>query len=397
MSADTPLPYGRQQIDEDDVAAVTAVLRGDFLTTGPAVQAFERALAERTGAPHAVSCANGTAALHMAALALGIGAGDAVVVPTLTFLATANAVRLAGGEVVFADVDPHTGLMGPELLEEALGRVGGLRPRAVFPVHLNGQCVNMAALADVARAHDLAIVEDCCHALGSSQNGTPTGACAHSDMAVFSFHPVKTIAMGEGGAVTCRDPDLTRRLTRLRGHGMTREAVEFRAPDQAFAADGSANPWYYEMHELGLNYRASDINCALGLSQLAKLDRFIAKRERLVAAYGEAMAPLAPLVTPVPQVGWSVPAWHIFVVHMDFAALGKSRAQVVTHLRERGIGTQVHYLPVSRQPYYVERYGEVPLPGADAYYAGCLTLPLFAGMEKADVHRVAAALAELLP
>lgn len=391
------LPYGRQCIGDDDIAAVATVLRGDYLTTGPAVQEFETALAARTGAAHAVSCANGTAALHMAALALDIGPGDGVVVPTLTFLATANAVRLAGGEVVFADVDPATGLMNAGHLEDALARMGSLRPRAVFPVHLNGQCVDMAAVSELARRHDLAIVEDACHALGSTQNGQPTGACAFSDMAVFSFHPVKTVAMGEGGAVTCRDPALAARLRSLRGHGMTREPSAFLDQAQAFDADGEANPWYYEMHEVGLNYRASDIACALGSSQLAKLDRFLATRAKLVAAYDAMLAPLAPLVRPVGRARWSDPAWHIYVVHIDFAALGKSRKAVAQALRAQGIGTQVHYLPVSRQPYYRSRYGKADLPGADAYYDACLTLPLFVGMTEDDVTRVAAALKALLP
>lgn len=395
------LPYGRHEIDEDDIAAVAAVLRSDFLTTGPATQAFEQALARRTQAAHAVACANGTAALHLAALALEIGPGDAVVVPALTFLATANAIRLAGAEVVFADVDPTTGLMAPQHLEEALSRTGSLRPRAVFPVNLNGQCVDMEGVAEIARRHDLFVVEDSCHALGSAQrdgeNWVPTGACRHSDMAVFSFHPVKTVAMGEGGAVTCRDPQLARRLTRLRSHGMTREEGEFRLAEQAFDADGGVNPWYYEMHEVGLNYRASDIACALGASQLSKLDRFLATRARLTAAYDAALAPFAPLVTPLARAPWCRPAWHIYVVHVDFRALGKSRRTVMQTLRERGIGTQVHYLPVNRQPYYRDRYDELVLPGADAYYDGCLTLPLFVGMDEDDVHRVVSELGRLLP
>lgn len=396
-----PLPYGRHEIGDDDIAAVTAVLRSDFLTTGPAVPAFEQALAERTQAAHAVACANGTAGLHLAALALGIGPGDAVVVPTLTFLATANAIRLAGAEVVFADVDSRTGLMAPHHLEEALSRTDSLRPRAVFPVHLTGQCVDMEAVAEVARRHDLFIVEDACHALGSHQRGqqgmAATGACAHSDMAVFSFHPVKTAAMGEGGAVTCADSQLARRLNRLRSHGMTREESEFSIKEQAFDTDGSANPWYYEMPEVGLNYRASDIACALGTSQLGKLDRFLATRAGLVTAYDAALAPLAPFMTPLPRVPWCDPAWHIYVVHLDFQALGKSRRTVMQTLKEQGIGTQVHYLPVHRQPYYRDRYGSPELAGADSYYQSCLTLPLFVGMDEDDVDRVVSALGCLLP
>ncbi|MBC7952775.1 MAG: UDP-4-amino-4,6-dideoxy-N-acetyl-beta-L-altrosamine transaminase [Rhodospirillaceae bacterium] len=394
------LPYGRQQIDEDDIAAVAEVLRGDYLTTGPAVAAFEQALRGVTGANHAVACANGTAGLHLAALALDLKPGHVAVVPSLTFLATANAVRLTGAEVVFADVDPATGLMGADHLEAALSRTEKSRVRAVFPVHLNGQCVDMESVGACARRHGLAVVEDACHALGANQrmgnDWIGTGACAASDMAVFSFHPVKTVAMGEGGAVTCADETLDRRLRSLRSHGLTREASEFTVTEQAFDAEGQPNPWYYEMHEVGLNYRASDINCALGLSQINKLPRFQASRARIMAEYARLLAPLAPIVRLVPQMSWSQPSWHIAVAHIDTAAAGTTRAKLVRQLFADGIGTQVHYLPVHRQPYYRERYGLADLPGADAYYAGCLTLPMFVGMELADVARVAQSLRSAL-
>lgn len=389
------LPYGRQFIEDDDIAAVTAVLRSDCLTTGPATTAFEARLAETVAAPHAIACSSGTAALHLAALALGLGPGDKVVVPTLTFLATANAARYVGAEVVFADVDAGTGLLTPATLAEALARAGD-GVKAVFPVHLNGQCCDMAAIAALARRHGLKIVEDACHALGSRQHGQPTGACAFSDMAVFSFHPVKTVAMGEGGALTTRDDGLAQALKRLRSHGMTREPAEFQVPEQAFDAEGLPNPWYYEMAEPGFNYRASDIACALGASQLAKLGRFVARRTELVAAYDRALAPLAPLVQPLPRSADCVPAWHIQVVKIDFATAGKSRAQVMRALQAEEILTQVHYLPVHRQPYYRRLSPGLSLPGADGYYQSCLTLPLFLGLEDEDVRRVCAALGRAL-
>lgn len=394
------LPYGRQLIEDDDVAAVTRVLKGDFLTTGPEVVAFEADLAARCDAPHAVACANGTAALHLAALAIGLGPGDAAIVPSLTFLATANCARYVGAEVVFADVDPATGLMGPEHLEEALSRLGSLIPRAVLPVQLNGQCVDLEAMTHLAARHHLAVIEDGCHALGADQRHgegwDAVGSCRQSTMTVFSFHPVKTVAMGEGGAVTTRDDHLADRLRTLRGHGMSKDAGAFLCPDQAFDTDGAANPWYYEMAEPGFNYRASDINCALGRSQLAKLPRFMAERADLVAAYRCALAPLAPLVRLVPQVPWCRPSWHIQVVHIDFAAAGTSRARVMRALAADGIGSQVHYLPVHRQPYYRERYGALSLPGADAYYASCLTLPLFIGLTDDDIARVTGSLCRIL-
>jgi UDP-4-amino-4,6-dideoxy-N-acetyl-beta-L-altrosamine transaminase len=394
------LPYGRPVLDEDDVAAVSAVLRGEYLTTGPAVPAFEAAFAAAVGAPHAVACSSGTAALHMAALALWLREGEAMVVPSLTFLATANAARFVGAEVVFADVDPDTGLLGAAELEEALRR--GRRVRAVAPVHLNGQSAEMPAIRALAAAHELVVMEDACHALGADcadETGSrvPVGACASAELAIFSTHPVKAIATGEGGIVTARDPQLARRLARLRNHGMVRAAEEFRHRDLAFAADGSANPWYYEMHEPGFNYRASDIHCALGLSQLKKLAGYVERRRALAARYDAVLAGLAPVLRPVPRVPWSRSAFHLYAVLIDFAAAGIGRAALMRALAAKGVGSQVHYLPVHRQPYYRDRYGALDLPGADRYYARVLSLPLFPAMADSDVERVADALAAAIP
>ncbi|MBM3950593.1 MAG: UDP-4-amino-4,6-dideoxy-N-acetyl-beta-L-altrosamine transaminase [Rhodospirillales bacterium] len=393
--ADPFLPYGRHLIEDDDVAAVGRALRSGTLTGGPAVAAFEHALARATGAPHAVACANGTAALHLAALALDLGPGDAAVVPTLTFLATANALRYVGADVVFADVDADTGLLTPAAFESALARAGR-RVKAVFPVHLGGQCVDMEGVGAIARARGLKVVEDACHALGGTCAGQPVGACAHSDMAAFSFHPVKTITMGEGGAVTTRDATLARLLAELRSHGMVRDPARFEIREQGFGSDGEPNPWYYEMPEPGFNYRASDIQCALGESQLAKLGRFAAERRRIVDWYAEALAPLAPVVRPLPRVAWSEPSWHLCVVLIDFRAAGTTRGKVMRALAGKGVGSQVHYLPVHRQPYYRRLYGDLALPGADAYYERTLSLPLYVGLTRADVARVVAALAGAL-
>lgn len=394
------LPYGRHEIDEADIQAVVRVLRGDWLTTGPAVEAFESAFAATVGAEHAVSCNSGTAALHLAAMALGIGPGDHVFVPAITFVSTANVVRHAGGEVVFADVDPATGLMTPETLEEARARLeGSSRARAVFPVHLNGQCADMVGIGRLARAHGLRVVEDACHAIGGSYPGADggyatVGGCRHGDVAAFSLHPVKTVTMGEGGVATTNDSDLADRLRSLRAHGMTR--ARFENADLAFAADGTPNPWYHEFQVLGFNYRASDIQCALGLSQLRKLDGFVARRRALAARYDALLEDLAPLARPVSAVHGGKPAWHLYAVLIDFAAAGVSRAVVMNELRARGIGTQVHYIPVHRQPYYRARYGHIHLPGAEAYYARCLSLPLFPAMTERDVERVVDALRAVL-
>ncbi|MFN3521243.1 MAG: UDP-4-amino-4,6-dideoxy-N-acetyl-beta-L-altrosamine transaminase [Phenylobacterium sp.] len=379
------LPYGRQTIEDDDIAAVAEALRADFLTTGPRVESFERAFAETVGAPHAVACANGTAALHLAMLALGVGPGDVCIAPSITFLATANCARFVGAEVVFADVDPDTGLMTPATLAEALGRAGGRAVRAVLPVHLRGEVAELPALKALAEAAGAVLVEDAPHALGSTMRfgvQETVGDCRHSAMATFSFHPVKTIATGEGGMVTTRDALLAERLRTLRSHGMVRPT--------------SADPWWYEMPELGFNYRLPDVLCALGLSQLGKLPRFAERRRSLTARYLERLEPLAPMVRPAARSAWSDPVLHLMVALIDFEAAGRSRRQVVEALRSRGIGSQVHYIPVHRQPYYAQRYGPLTLPGAEAWYARCLSLPLYPGMDDADVDRAVDALAEAL-
>ena len=397
----TFLPYGRHCIEDDDIAAVEAVLRGEFLTTGPAVGAFERALAEAVNAPDAVVCSSGTAALHLAAMSVGLGPGDAAVVPAITFLATANAVRLTGAEVAFADVDPDTGLMGADHMAAAIGAAGDLRVRAVFPVHFAGQPAPMNEIATLAHTRDIAIVEDACHALGSTsetraEKAVPIGCAEHGGLAAFSFHPVKTIAMGEGGALTGQDQALLERARRLRNHGMTRELAAFTEHALSFDADGAANPWHYEMSTPGLNYRASDIHCALGLSQLGKLARFSARRRALAAAYDARIATLAPLVRPLSRRNGCAPAWHLYVTLIDFAAAGTSRRCVMEALRAEGIGSQVHYIPLHRQPYYLRRYGAQALPGAMTYFERCLSLPLYPAMEDSDVDRVVYALARAL-
>lgn len=399
MTAPSNLRYGRQSIDQDDIDAVVAVLRGDFLTTGPAVEAFEGALVKSTGAREAVVCSSGTAALHMMAMALDLSADDSVVVPSMTFMGTASAMRLTGAEVIFADVNPDTGLMEAEHMDDALSRAGSRRVKASIPVHLNGWACDMAALARVANKHGVTLLEDAAHAIGTTvaENGrrVQVGACSHSRMTIFSFHPVKTITSAEGGAVTTNDAALAARLRRLRSHGITHKADEFLDRAAALDANGKANPWYHEMHEPAPNYRLSDVHCALGLAQLKKLDRFVQRRLDLADRYDRALAPLAPLIRPVPRVRDCEPGLHLYAVIVDFASIGLDRAAMMRQLIDRGVGTQVHYIPVHRQPYYRRRYGELHLPGAEAYYTRQLSLPLFPDMHDDDVDRVVEALTSI--
>jgi UDP-4-amino-4,6-dideoxy-N-acetyl-beta-L-altrosamine transaminase len=383
------LPYGRQSIDDDDIAAVAAALRADMLTTGPLVEAFERDFARASGAVHAVACNSGTAALHLAALALDLRPGDAAIVPSVTFLATANAIRYTGAEVVFADVDADSGLLTSATLEAAIARAGGHRPRAVFPVHLNGQLCDMPAIEAIALRHGLAIVEDACHALGLAD----VGAARHGGMACFSTHPVKAIATGEGGVVTTANADTAAKLRRMRSHGMVREPAAFENRELAFDGD-TPNPWYYEMPEPGWNYRLPDVLCALGISQLRKLERFFARRQEIAARYDALLAPLAPALRPIPRT--QPHGWHLYAVLVDFAALGTTRSRFMAALRKHGVGTQVHYLPVHHQPYYRRLYGALALPGADAYYARCLSIPFYPALGDDDVARVADALARAI-
>ena len=388
------LPYGRQQIDEDDISAVTKVLRSDFLTCGPVIDEFESAFAEKVGAPHSVVCSNGTAALHLASLAAGLGPGDSVIVPSVTFLATASSPHLTGADVVFADVAPDTGLMTTDTFRAALEKAKGA-VKAVFPVHLNGACVDLEPICEISKPLGISVIADACHALGATLRQKPIGDGKYSDMSVYSMHPVKTIAMGEGGAITTGDAALAEKLRAFRNHGMQRDPSAFTQPDEAFDASGAPNPWYYEMPHPGLNYRASDILCALGLSQLKKLDYFLQRRAEIAEKYDAVLAPLADWLRPVTRVAECDGGWHLYPVLIDFDAIGKSRAQAMHELRAKNIGTQVHYLPVHRQPYWRKRQPSLTLPGADAYYARCLSLPIFPGMTEDDIQHIGSALKSL--
>jgi UDP-4-amino-4,6-dideoxy-N-acetyl-beta-L-altrosamine transaminase len=387
------LPYGVQDISDADIAAVAGVLRGTYLTTGPAVASFEKAFAEACGARHAVACANGTAALHLAALALEIQPGDVVLAPTMSFLASVNGFRYCGAEIVFIDCDPATGLVTPETFKAAV-RAAPRPAKAAVVVHLNGNSCDMEAIGAIARRESIALVEDACHAVGgalvdNAGHRHPVGSCPFSAMAVFSLHPVKTITMGEGGVITTNDPELARKLAQFRTHGMTREPAEMQNRELAFAENGEANPWYYEMPVLGYNYRATDFQCALGESQLRRLPQFGERRRAIQARYDRLFAE-TNLLTPVRTPDHADPVLHLYVIRATFGRNGlPTRAAAMKALKARNIGTMVHYIPIHRQPYYAKAYPGASCPGADAYYADILSIPLFPGMTDAEVDSAA--------
>lgn len=380
--------YGRQHIDDDDKAAVLAALDGDYLTQGPLVERFEAVFAERVGARFAVAVANGTAALHLACLAAKTGRGDTVVTSDLTFLASASAPLLCGAEVRLADIDANTLCLTEDTVVHALS---GRRPHAIIPVHFAGLPASMVGLRQLT---DI-IIEDAAHALGAlHEDGSSVGACSSSDMCIFSFHPVKTITTGEGGMVTTNDEMLVHKLRMLRSHGMERDPQIFKVTK---AED--VGPWSYEQQEIGLNYRLTDFQAALGLSQLMKLDRFLERRREISAYYYEAFASSA-VVNPVQSNAdfRKRSGHHLYVVEIDFDKIGMTRADVMVALRDKGIGTQVHYIPLHRQPFHAHHDdgNGVSFPNAEAYYRQCLTLPLFPDLKDEEVEYVASTVQDVV-
>ncbi|RTY34220.1 UDP-4-amino-4,6-dideoxy-N-acetyl-beta-L-altrosamine transaminase [Chlorobium phaeovibrioides] len=369
------IPYGKHHIDEDDIQAVVNVLRSGVLTQGPTVQAFEQAIAEYVGARYAIAVSSGTAALHLAALAAGVGPGTSLITSSITFVASANAALYAGGKVVFADIDPDTVNMSAVALQEAL--LNNPDTRAVIPVHFAGLPCDMKAIKQVADRAGVSVIEDAAHALGAQYpDGQRVGSCAYSLMTIFSFHPVKAIAAGEGGMITTNDDSVYRKLLRLRSHGINKLDDPLQLPEQG-QKNGVQYPWYYEMQELGFHYRITDIQCALAHSQLKKLDRFIARRRVLAKRYDEAFASMTRC-RPAQSAGRDQSGHHLYVLRINYAAVGLSRSQLMHELRSQGIGTQVHYIPVPAQPYY-RRLGHKPedFPVALHYYEEALSIPLF--------------------
>jgi UDP-4-amino-4,6-dideoxy-N-acetyl-beta-L-altrosamine transaminase len=396
------LAYGRQLIEQDDIDEVVRVLKGDFLTTGPEIDALENAFCTALGAKHAVTCSNGTAALHLVALAMGLKEGDQVIVPSISFVATANAPVYCGAEVVFADVDPLTGLMTPENLEAAIKRCDTSRLKAIFPVHMGGHTVDLPSMKAIADRLSVMLAEDASHALGSeyqtkSGERCMVGDCSHSHFATTSLHPVKTITCGEGGVVFTANDGLAKQLKLKRSHGLSRTEADWTNIPLAFdTKTHQANAWYYELEEPGYNYRLTDFQAALARSQLAKLPVFAQKRKDLVAQYRLMVGTGTDKFKLVAASPNTDPVLHLMVALIDFAAVGKTRNQVMAELRQHGVGTQVHYIPIHRQPYYAKQINSVELSGADQYYDKCLSLPLHPSMSSGDVEKVVVALREVL-
>jgi UDP-4-amino-4,6-dideoxy-N-acetyl-beta-L-altrosamine transaminase len=382
------IPYGRQAISDDDVEAVVEVLRSDFLTQGPQVPRFELAMAAHCGAAHAVAMNSATSALHVACLALDVGPGDRVWTSPNTFVASANCARYCGADVDFVDIDPVTLNMSVEALAARLAaaeRVGKL-PKVLIPVHFSGLPCDMGTIHSLAQRYNFRIIEDASHAVGASYADSRIGDCRYSDITVFSFHPVKIITTAEGGLATTQSAELAQRLRLLRSHGITRE------PGQLTRDEG---PWYYEQQCLGYNYRMTDMQAALGSSQLGHLEAWIERRHELADAYDRALAPL-PLILPVRPAG-SRSALHLYVVQLDPARTKINRRAVFEKLRAAGIGVNVHYIPVHTQPDYLKlgfRAGQ--FPAAETYYSRCVSIPMYATLTDASQRTVIDALGAAL-
>lgn len=369
------IPYGRQSIDDTDLRAVRRALRSDFLTQGPKIPEFEAAVAKACGAKYAVACCNGTAALHLACLAAGLGPGDEAIVPPITFAATGNAVLYCGAKPVFADVQSDTINLDPVAAARAVTR----KTKAILPVHFGGLPADMAEIGALARRKGLLVIEDAAHALGAEYRGHPVGACRHSDMAVLSFHPVKHITTGEGGMVLTNRAELRDRLMLYRSHGITRD------PALLGRSDG---PWYYEMQALGFNYRITDLQCALGLAQLKKLPRFVARRRMIAAEYEKEFSAI-PQLRLIHEKPDRRNAFHLYVLQLRDQS---RRRSFFEFLRSKGVQANVHYIPLHSMPYYrAHGYARVKMPRAEDYYKGAVSIPLHPGLLRSEIKRVIAA------
>ncbi|MBV7410715.1 UDP-4-amino-4,6-dideoxy-N-acetyl-beta-L-altrosamine transaminase [Maritimibacter sp. DP1N21-5] len=380
------IPYGRQLISENDINAVELVLRSDFLTQGPVVPRFERAVAARVRAEYAVAVNSATSALHLACLALDLGPGDLLWTSPITFVASANCGRYCGADVDFVDIDSENFNLCPDALTEKLERAAkqGRLPKVIVAVHMCGQSPDMSRIAELARTYGVRLIEDASHSIGADYLGTPVGGCTYSDITVFSFHPVKIITTAEGGMATTNDPAIAARMERLRSHGITRDpGLMTHEPD---------GPWYYQQLELGWNYRMTEMQAALGLSQMERLDAFVSRRRDLANAYDTAMTNL-PLSLPGRMEGASS-SWHLYVIRLDDPT---GHNAVFEALRADGIGVNLHYIPVHLQPYYRDMgFGPGDFPAAEDYYTRAISIPLHAGLTDDEQAAVAAAISKAL-
>jgi len=375
------IPYGKQNISKTDIAAVGNVLESDFITQGSKVREFENALCSYTGAKYAVSVSSGTAALHIACLAAGVKKNSEVITSPMTFIASANCTLYCGGKPIFADIQDDTVNISPEEIKKSITK----KTKAVIPVHFAGHPCDMVAINKIAKKHNLTVIEDACHALGAEYkaNGKwfKIGSCKHSDMAVFSFHPVKSITTGEGGAILTNRADLYRKLLTLRSHGVTKDHSQFKSGNSKHTGD-----WHYEMQDLGFNYRITDFQCALGIQQLKKLNGFIKNRKRITKTYYKELSKVKEIDLPIEKEN-AKSAWHLYVVRLKNHV---KRKETFDYLRNKGIGVQVHYIPVHFQPYYRERFGykKGDYPKAEKYYERAVSLPLFPTIKYSEIKRV---------
>lgn len=381
--------YGKQNINEADIQAVVDVLKSDFLTQGPVLEQFERKVADYCGAKYAVAVTNATSALHIACKAAGLGHGGSLWTSPITFTASANCGRYCGANVDFVDIDKATYNMSPASLEQKLkkAKAAGKLPKVVVPVHLAGQSCDMQAIYKLAQEYGFTVLEDASHAIGADYLDTKVGSCAYSDMTVFSFHPVKIITTGEGGLVLTNNEDLYKKLCLYRSHGITR--------DDELMTHEADGPWYYQQVDLGYNYRMTELQAALGYSQMDRLDEFVARRRQLVARYDALLKDL-PVITPHVLDGAN-PSWHLYMVWADFSKLSIDKVQLFAEMKKRGIVLNLHYIPVHTQPYYQALgFKQGNFPVSEKYYEGIFTLPLYYSLTEKQQDEVVAALKEVL-
>ncbi|WP_434762308.1 UDP-4-amino-4,6-dideoxy-N-acetyl-beta-L-altrosamine transaminase [Vibrio fortis] len=383
------IPYGKQDINQQDIDSVLDVLKSDFLTQGPQVPAFEKAITDQTGSQFALAVNSATSALHIACLALGLGPGDWLWTSPITFVASANCGLYCGAQVDFVDIDSDTYNMCPKRLEEKLikAKAENKLPKVVVPVHLCGQPCDMAAIGKLAKEYGFKVIEDASHAIGGRYQGKPIGSCAYSDITVFSFHPVKIVTTAEGGAALTNDKELADRMTLLRSHGITREPELMRG-----------NPhggWYYQQVDLGFNYRMTELQAALGVSQMTRLDEFVSARHELAQGYYTKLSEL-PLVLPY-QLPGTYSGLHLFVIRLRLNEIELTHKQVFDALRDNGIGVNLHYIPVHTQPYYQDMgFADGDFPESERYYREAISLPMFHGMTEEQQNTVVSTLKKIL-